>query len=303
MKKQKSYILIAALIALQLYSLVKINSLQSRIDYTNYTISSVENRLDNQISSIYQNVDEKLEAKASLIHKTSVKVGNLDVGTLTVPITFTIEPKMITETMLVSLDFNGEIVQLEKSGLKYSTTKEFEISDSVFPKIIMQDNGVKSVEEHNGLMVSSIKEQVFPHIFANFSGETSYGSNQYRAKGNLGIDYKPSQENNSFVDIKYVIKVDDKIIKETPVVLEKEGGLGGNFTLDIDDKYSMNDGQILTSNVVAVDSLGFTHEYLVTHFVAGSNMQREPYFDKMNIKAPNGEIVYLFDENNYENTN
>jgi hypothetical protein len=303
MKKQKLYILIAALIALQLYSLVKINSLQSRIDYNNHTISSVENRLDNQISSIYQNVDEKLEAKASLIHKTSIKVGNLDVGTLTVPITFTIEPKMITETMLVSLDFNGEIVQLEKSGLKYSTTKDFEISDSVFPKIIVQDNGVKSIEEHNGLMVSSIKEQVFPLIFARFIGESSYGSNDYRAKGNLDIDYKPSQENNSFVDIKYVIKVDDKIIKETPVVLEKEGGLGGNFTLDIDDKYSMNDGQILTTNVVAVDSLGFIHEYLVTHFVAGSNMQREPYFEKMNIKAPNGEIVYLFDENNYENTN
>ncbi len=303
MKKQKSYILIAALIALQLYSLVKINSLQSKIDYTNHTISSVENRLDNQISSIYQNVDEKLEAQASLIHKTSVKVGNLDVGTLTVPIKFTIEPKMITETMVVSLDFNGEIVQLDKSGLQYSTTKDFEISESVFPKIIMQDNGVKSVEEHNGLMVSSIKEQVFPHIYANFHGETSYGSNQYSAKGNLSIDYKPSEENIAFVDIKYVIKVDDKIIKETPVVLENEDGLGGNFTLDIDDKYSMNEGQILTTNVVAVDSLGFSHEYLLTHFVAGSNMQREPYFEKMAIKAPNGEIVYLFDESNYENTN
>lgn len=303
MKKQKSYVLIAALIVLQLYSLAKINSLQSRIEYTNNVINSVENRLDNQINSIYQNINEKLETKASLIHKTSVKVGNLDVGTLAVPITFTIEPKMITEAMSVFLDFNGEIVQLEKSGLKYSTTKNFEIPDSVFPKIIMEDNGVKNIEEHKGLMVSSIKEQVFSHIFARFSGETSYGSNQYRAKGNLDIAYKPSLESNPFVDIKYVVKVDGEIIKEIPVALEKESGLGGNFTLGIDDKYSMKDGQILTSNVVAVDNLGFTHEYLITHFVAGSNMQREPYFEKMNIKAQNGEIVYLFDENNYHKVN
>lgn len=298
MKKQKLYILIAALIALQLYSLVKIYSLQSRLDYTNQTISSVENRLDSQISSIYQNVDEKLKSQASLIHKSWVKVGKLDVGKLTVPIKFTIEPKRITETMLVSLDFNGEIVQLDKSGLDYSATKDFKISESVFPKIIMQDNGVKTVEEHNGLMVTSIKEQVFPHISANFQGGTNYGSNQYHAKGILSIDYMPSHENNAFVDIKYVIKLDDEIIKETPVVLEKEDGFGGNSTLNIDDKYSMNEGQILTTTVVAVDSLGFTHEYLVAHIVGGSNMQREPNFEKMNIKAPNGEIVYQFDESN-----
>lgn len=151
-----------------------------------------------------------------------------------------------------------------------------------------------------GLRVSNIKEQVFPYIFARFSGQSFYGSNEYRAKGNLDIDYKPSQENNTFIDIKYVIKVDDKIIKETPVDSEKESRLGGTFMLDIDDKYSINDGQILTSNVVAVDSWGFTHEYLVTHYVAGSNVQREPYFKKMNIIAPNGEIVYKFDENNYK---
>jgi hypothetical protein len=300
MKKQTAYILVAALIVLQLYSLVKINSLQSRVENTNNIINSVENRLDNQINSIYQNVDQKLEAQASLIYNSSTKAGKLDITTLTVPITFTIEPKVVTETMSVSLDFNGEIVRLEKSGLQYSITKNFEISDSISPKIIMEDNGIKNIEEHMGLRVSNIKEQVFPNIFAGFSGESSYGSNEYRVKGHLDIDYKPSQDNNPFIDMKYVIKVADEIIKETPVVLEKNSGLDGTFTLDIDDKYSINDGQILTSNIVAVDSFGFTHEYLVTHFVAGSNMQREPYFKQEKIIAPNGEVVYLFDENNYE---
>ena len=100
--------------------------------------------------------------------------------------------------------------------------------------------------------------------------------------------------------MKYVIKIGEKIIEETPIVLDKDNRLGGSFTLDIDDKYSVDDGQILTSNVVAVDSLGFTHEYLVTHYVAGSRAQREPYFKQERIIAPNGKVVYLFDENNYE---
>ncbi|SDZ03362.1 hypothetical protein [Tindallia californiensis] len=304
MKKTTTYILVAALIVLQLYSLVKINSLQSMIENTNNTINSVENRLDNQINSIYQNVDQKLEAQASLIHNSTTKVGKLDIVTITIPITFTIEPKIVTETMSVALDFNGEIVRLEKSGLQYSTTKNFEISDSISPKIIMEDDGVKNIEEHMGLRVSNIREQVFPFIFARFSAQSSYGSNEYRAKGHLDIDYKPSRENNNtFIDMKYVIKVDDEIIKETPVVWGKNSESGRIFTLDIDDKYSINDGQILTSNIVAVDSFGFTHEYLVTHFVVGSNVQREPYLKQEKIIAPNGKIVYLFDENNYEKIN
>lgn len=303
MKKQTTYILVAALIVLQLYSITRINSLQSRVENLNNNVHSVENRLDNQISSIYQNVDQQLEAQASLILNSSTKVGKLNIATLTVPVTFTVEPKVITETMSVSLDFNGELVQLEQSGLQYSTTKNLKISDSISPKIVIEDKGVKNIEDPMELRVSNIKEQVFPHIYAHFSGGSSYGSNEYSTKGQLGIDYKPSQDNHHFIDMKYVIRVDDETIKETPIAMDTDSGLGRPFTLDILDKYSINDGQTLTSTVVAVDSLGFTHEYLVTHFVAGSDRQREPYFEQEKIIAPNGEPVYLFDENNYEKIN
>ena len=129
MKKQTTYILVAALIVLQLYSITRINSLQSRVENLNNNVHSVENRLDNQISSIYQNVDQQLEAQASLILNSSTKVGKLNIATLTVPVTFTIEPKVITETMSVFLDFNGELVRLEKLELQYSTTKNLKISD------------------------------------------------------------------------------------------------------------------------------------------------------------------------------
>jgi hypothetical protein len=292
MKKQISYFLIAALIILQIYSLAMINSLQRRIDNNNNTIYSVENQLSNQINAIYQNVDVQLKAQASLINSSAIALGKLDVDTLTVPITFTVEPKTVTETMLVSLDINGDIVELEKSGLQYSATKNFEISDSIDFKIIIDDNGVKHIEEQNGLNSHQIKEQIFPQLFASFGGESSYGSNEYRAKGTINIDYKASTANNQFVDIKYVTKVDDKIIKETPISLDRNYG----FTLDIDEKYSLNNGQILTFYIIATDSLGFVHEYLIKHYEAGANAQREPYHEQENITAPNGEIVYLFKE-------
>lgn len=76
--------------------------MQSRIENTNNAINIVENHLDNQINSIYQNVDQKLEAQASLIHNFSTKVGKLNSVTLTVPITFTIEPETVTETRIMA---------------------------------------------------------------------------------------------------------------------------------------------------------------------------------------------------------
>jgi|GEM_PF-1994888 len=303
MKKQTAYILIIALIALQLYSITKITSLQNKIDNTNMTLHSIDSRMNSQISNIYNTIDKKLEEEASKIHTSSVTVGKLNTSTLRVPITFTVEPKTVTESLNVLLDFNGETISLKQSGMKFSVTKDLEISESIFPKIILEDQGVKIVEEHRGLNVFKIKETIFPNIFAHFSGTTKYSSGEYHAKGSLMGEYQKSQNNNNFIDIKYVVKIDGEIIEEKPILLEENNQMSESLILDIDDQYSLDKDQILTANIVAVDALGFVHEYLVTHYVGDSNAQREPHFQKMNIKAPNGDTVYIFDERDYKINN
>lgn len=301
MKKQTLYLIIAALAVLQLFSYIKISSLESSLQNANNTIRSVENHLNNQINSIYENVDSRLEEQASLVYHGSAVVGEVDARNLTVPVTFTVQPKAVTETMTVSLDFDGELIPLKKSGLEYSVTKDFTILDAISPSIVIEDQGVKNVGDYAGLQIMSLRERVLPTLFARFTGETSYGSREYRAKGRLNIDNKSPllASKNPFVDIKYVIKVNDEVIKEIPVPLDNDIGFGGTFTLDIDEKYTLEVGQILTSHVVAVDSLGFVYEYLVTHFEAGSSAQREPYFEEEKITAPTGEVAYQYDAGNF----
>lgn len=304
MKKQTAYILIIALILLQLYSITKINTLQNKIENTNMTLHSIDNRLNNQITNIYNTINKKLEEEASKIHESSVSVGKLNTSTLKVPITFIVEPKTVTETLNVSLDFNGEILPLKQSGIKFSGTKDLEISENVYPKIILEDKGVKNVEEHRGLNVFRIKETIFPNIFIHFSGTTKYSSGEYHAKGSLMGEYRHTNNNNNdFKEMKYVVKIDGEVIDEKSISLEKENEYSEPLSIDIDDKYPLEKGEILTTNIIAVDTLGFTHEYLVTHYEGDSNAQREPHFEKMNIKGPNGEIVYIFDEENYKLNN
>lgn len=292
MKRRAPYILITVLIISQIYSLAKMNSLQGKLENINNALYTVENRLGGQINSIYHDVDEKLKVEASLINDFTTVVGEFNAETHTVPITFTVEPKSVTESMSVLLDINGEMIELEKSGMQYATTRYFEVLDDISIKIIIDDNGVKNIEEQAGLNSMQIQERLFPRLFASFVGESTYGSDEYRANGRLYIDYKPSKENNRFVDMKYVIEVDDQVIKETPIECDGDKGLD----LIIDDEVPLDTGQTLVSNVVAVDSYGYVHEYLTIHYVAGSGEQRESSLDQMRITAPDGYIVYLFDE-------
>lgn len=295
MKKQTMYALIAALVLLQLYSLTRISSLQNMIENNHNSIYSVENQLNSQINSIYQNVDQKLEEQASLIHSSSTQIGEIDVETLAIPVTFTVQPKTVKENMHVSLDFDGEIIQLDQSGLSFSTTKAFKLYDSISPKIIINDAGVLMVEEHQGLRVWRLGSELFPEIFSYFMGQTSYGSGQYKESGEINFDYKYEQEMNPIVEMNYVVKVDDEIIKTTSVPLEKSDNIDGMDTFEIDNSYPLHDGQILTTFIIAKDSLGFTHEFLTSHYEAGANAQMEPHLERTKITAPNGEIIFYFD--------
>lgn len=71
--------------------------METNVQLMNNTLNTVGNQFDSQINSIYENIDNKLEKETSLIHKASVKVGSLDLDTITLPISFTVEPKRIRD--------------------------------------------------------------------------------------------------------------------------------------------------------------------------------------------------------------
>ncbi len=291
----KSYIIIAILVGLQFHSLARINSLEHEIEHSRHRLKSNYESLNDKISSIYDDLDKKLEEENSLINRANLDIGSLDPENLSIAIEFTVEPKILDVSTRVYLDFEGELLELERSDLVYRGSKSFKISDKVYPKIIIESDGIKYIEDDERLMLSSLRYEIFPYIYANYSGKSSYRSNNYIMDGSLDVDYKLSKSDITFVDMKYVVKVDDEIIRQIPIKAENKGEGRNIFRLDIDDSYPMEKGQILTLNLIAVDTLGFTHEYLFSQYEAASNMQREPYLEKMSIKAPNGEIVYIFE--------
>lgn len=294
MKKEYYSILIGLLLILQIFSFFKINALRDDLEMTTENMHNIEDYVSAEITDLYKDVSQKLEDEASPILSCSTHIGEFNEDTLTTPITFNISPKEVTDTLTVSLDFNGELILLEKTGIIYSTTKNFSISEQIYPTIILEDKGHKTLAEDSGLRVSYLRDTVFPSITTSLSDEISYSSNKYQTKGDLRVKYHPSHNNTSFKDVAYIVTIDNEVIEEHPIIFGTYDKPDRSINISIDENHSLRKGQTLKLSIVAIDSLGFTHEYLIDQFVAGSD-PRDLTLIHQKITAPNGEIVYIED--------
>jgi hypothetical protein len=93
----------------------------------------LSNSITSNIDTIYSNVDEMLKQKASLIESATTEIGILNVDELTVPVTFTLIPKEVSEHPAVSLDFNGELFPMEKNGTTFFATVSCNVFGNALP--------------------------------------------------------------------------------------------------------------------------------------------------------------------------
>lgn len=289
MKKAKSlYIVIAMLAVSQVYSVFQINNLKTKVQQTENGIAYAEDRLERNISEIYSNVDRKLEEYTSLVKSIGYEIGEFNLQTLKVPITFKLQPKTLTETTMVFLKFSEEKIPMERQGYEFVLTKAFAVKDEVFPTIIIEDKGVLQFQEHDYLRVYHLKYEVFPTLTPHFEGQSRYSAQEpyyYRMEGNIAMDSSVVGD-NSFKDIKYVVTLDDEVIKTY------QADFVGSGNIEINDNSKMETGQTLIGKVVATDGLNFTHEYLIIRYVAGETEQRERYYENEKIIAPDGTVIY-----------
>ncbi|HHX60008.1 MAG TPA: hypothetical protein GX707_04605 [Epulopiscium sp.] len=175
MKKTKLlYIVIVMIAASQTYSIFQINRLKVKVQQTENAVAYVEDRLQGNISEIYSNVDRKLEDYTSLVTNCGYKIGEFNLQTLKVPVTFKLQPKTLTETTTVFLRFSEEKIAMEKQDTEFVLTKDFAIMDEIFPTIIIEDKEILQFEDHDYLRIYNIKDEVFSSLSPRFEGESSY---------------------------------------------------------------------------------------------------------------------------------
>lgn len=217
MKKNIMHILIAILIISQGISILKINNLQRQIESTNIQMNDLSNRIRSDMDAIYSNIDEMLKQKVSLIESAATEIGVINVDEFTVPVTFTLTPKEVSEHTAVSLDFDGELFLMEKNGTTFAATVSRNIFGDALPKVVIDENGVKKTMQDDQIGIWSIKESVFPIMTPRLVGEARFDGKIYRRKGNLSADIKEVPSGIEFKGIRFVIKVDDKMISDEAI--------------------------------------------------------------------------------------
>lgn len=288
MKKNIVPILVAALIIAQIVSLSKINDLQNQLNSARFSIDNISNNTTNEINGIYANVDSMLKKEASLIEIASITMGTLDKENLTIPITFSITPKEVSDFTTVSLDIEGEIITMEKSGTTFSATVSRDIFSSATPLILIDEGGVMKTTQDDRLMILSMKDSLLPSIHPRINGESRYGGGSYKRKGTLTADFKNVMSEIVFTEMRFIVKVDGDVVSDEVIFRDSMPMI---WDWEVDKTIPLADGQTCIMTVIASDSAGLEHHFTVDYFVGGANAQREPWFDDEEIYSADGKLL------------
>lgn len=290
MKKNNSFTLIILFIVIQVMLYFKVTGLESELERTSRYISSLEDTLSNRINLIYSNIDEKLNEQASNIEHIETTIGTPNVDNLTVPITYTIIPKEVSEKTAISLEFNEEVLAMERDGTSFSLTVVTEIFNSeIFPNILISEDDIIKTEQNDLLHLYSIKNEIFPYISLRLRGSSRGIGKKYKRTGTISWDIKPSgalSESIEFTEARLVIKVDDDIISDKPIDINDLDGY------EVDEEISLEDGETCTMTIIVKDSLNLEHHYTIDTYVQGNNAQREPLFDDEKIYSQDGILLW-----------
>lgn len=110
--------------------------MESTLKQLEHRIGDYEDGLSRSISEL----DGKLAETTSLILSSSYEMGEFNPETLKVPVTFTVQPKTMTDETVVFLNFDDEKIPMERQTIGFVLTKDFTIDEALSPTIVLEEN-------------------------------------------------------------------------------------------------------------------------------------------------------------------
>lgn len=293
--KKVTIFIIAVLLVAQFSSMQKINRLENDLQAARREIAFV----DDKIEDIYENVDQQMKKEASRILEADTKIVGVDLENLTVEVFFTVQPKEVANNTSVYLRVDEEEFALAKDNLTYTATKHYPMAtDSLYPVVIIENDGVRYSEEYHGLR-QSIRRSILLDGRPSFSGSTMNSVTSYRENGSVRVGWAMHKLNedyiNYFTKMDYVIKVDGIEVDRIPFVLEDTSGPS---EVEVIKEYKVSEGQVIKTYVEAEDAIGLHYTYELHTRTAGtaSTIGDPPYMEKVTIVDADGNLVYANDE-------
>lgn len=287
MKKDYLYIIIAALIIFNIFTMSKLNGIERTLDDNIQYLNREQENLRHEISNVYSNVDEKLKKQASILDEFDIAFGDDLSQDLTVPVSISVTPKEITENLKAELLINDERSPMNKSGTKFTASLDANIFDPFQIKVVLINGGIEKIEtidDYDGLWHKYMLD-----IHADFIGDTKYSSGKYEYKGDVVIFNTFEHSNNGAEKISIFTYINGEVLDEQEVEISGKELI--NHRLEGEVELSANDRIEIYVNVQ--DSYGINYKYIVM----ADEIDSEGKMVKMTPEWTNGSMVEIKDKN------
>ena len=301
-KERDLYIIILAMVVMLGFCFVKINSLSDEIDDLKREYVSEVDMLQDQINSVYRNVDEELKKQASLLTESTFSLGELDIKTQKVPVTIQIVPKEISEDMQIKVELDGEQADFVKNGNFYEATIPVGLFliEEPYPMVSITTAGVTKTEKLEEMWLGELWGKWFPSLWAeDTTGRSSFkdGKLVFDTQTLIEWDYPNNDSQIVFENFAIVTEINGKEVKRVDVtdkVKNAEGFAEGIVALEFTDTYEAVVGDAVSVYVVAEDSFGYIHKTLAHFWKKSGGATAETVYGGESIYDKQGNMIYGF---------
>ena len=252
---------------------VKIEDLRTRVNQLDNIHSNEVSNLRNQISSIYNNVDEQMKKQGSLFTNVKREFGDINTETLKADIKISVVPKTIIDNMKVNVSLCGTTAEMTKNANgEYSAIVPigiFEIED-YFPLVTISANGETKIEYLEEQSVHAIFSNYLPTMIGGDikTHQTTLADGKLTVDGDFFIGYNLGDIDKKAKFEKYTLitEVEGKEIAKkdiTDIIAKHERVYNiehGEIDFKFKETYNLNGKDNLTIYIVAEDTLGYLHK-------------------------------------------
>ena len=290
------HLIIVILLILVVYALFQISALKNQVESLELSLNNVSNSFSRNISSIYDNVDEKLREQTSLLSYMEYSYGAVNAEDKTVMLQMEIIPKEISEQMEVSLKIGEAEAKFVANGEKYKASLPiYMFRQGEEPLTLHIKNGDTIKTEHlYEVMVDHRWADYLPNLASDMGGDHTYSHQTKELKIDLDamIQFCNINEgSNVKFENFYLTKYENGVMKNKEYITEEvkssEEYEYDEFHLVRTEKHTF-EGDVSNEEwlycIEAVDSYGYTHQ-LEIYYWSGDE---DGYLDH----PVYGEVIY-----------
>lgn len=297
------YVLIGVLCIVLIIMGSHLASLKDEIEALRNQLSVESARLNTQISSIYSNVDERLEKQASLVTSVDYKSSGYDERTGRVAVELRVTPKSIGDGTALSVSLNGETVALTREGDTFAGILPVDMfCYDDYPLLSVTSDGETQTELLDSVYVHHLWTEYLPGISGDFAGVRTIESSKNGTlivSATLVLDWQTATENDEayFVKVEVVTKINGNEVERRDMTAEMLSDLKGHITngsleVPVNATYHYEgDLEEATVYLIAEDSLGYVHELSLWHILP-SGLTAETTYGMEIIRDAEGNVLY-----------